>query len=65
MNSFEKGWGWFYWTWDTEDAPQWSWKKGRLAGILPTDLTVSRNIDAICGGPGKVPSTFDGLPENY
>lgn len=35
MESFEKGWGWFYWTWDTEDAVQWSYKKGLAAGILP------------------------------
>ena len=36
MESFEKGWGWFYWTWDTEKAVQWSWRKGMAAGILPT-----------------------------
>lgn len=33
--SFEKAWGWFYWTWETESATQWSWKLGRAAGILP------------------------------
>ncbi|KAI5778421.1 glycoside hydrolase superfamily [Geopyxis carbonaria] len=27
MDSFEKGWGWMYWTWDTESATQWSYKK--------------------------------------
>ncbi|KAI4238803.1 MAG: hypothetical protein L6R40_005658 [Gallowayella cf. fulva] len=26
MTSFEAGWGWFYWTWVTESATQWSWK---------------------------------------
>ncbi|KAL9609806.1 MAG: hypothetical protein Q9167_005460 [Letrouitia subvulpina] len=26
MVSFEQGWGWFYWTWTAESAPQWSWK---------------------------------------
>lgn len=26
MASFEVGWGWFYWTWVTESATQWSWK---------------------------------------
>lgn len=26
MVSFEAGWGWFYWTWVTESATQWSWK---------------------------------------
>ncbi|KAI1662214.1 glycoside hydrolase family 5 protein [Daldinia decipiens] len=35
MTSFEKGYGWWYWTWDTESAPQWSYKKGLAAGILP------------------------------
>lgn len=36
MASFEKGWGWFYWTWQTETATQWSYKAGLAAGILPT-----------------------------
>lgn len=35
MTSFEQGWGWFYWTWLTEDAVQWSWKGGMAAGVLP------------------------------
>ena len=35
MYSFEKAWGWFYWTWETESATQWSWKLGLAAGILP------------------------------
>lgn len=35
MISFEAGWGWIYWTWETEKAPQWSWKLGMEAGILP------------------------------
>lgn len=35
MASFEKGWGWFYWTWVTENATQWSYKDGMAAGILP------------------------------
>lgn len=38
MHSFEQGgWGWFYWTWKTESAVQWSWKLGLEAGILPRD----------------------------
>ena len=28
MNSFEKAWGWFYWTWVTEGATQWDYKAG-------------------------------------
>ncbi|KAF2760192.1 glycoside hydrolase, partial [Pseudovirgaria hyperparasitica] len=35
MESFEKGWGWFYWTWETERAVQWSYRRGVEAGILP------------------------------
>ncbi|CZS96178.1 related to glucan 1,3-beta-glucosidase [Rhynchosporium graminicola] len=35
MHSFEKGWGWFYWTWKTEGATQWSYERGLAAGILP------------------------------
>jgi glucan 1,3-beta-glucosidase len=35
MDSFEKVWGWFYWTWKTESAVQWSWMLGLEAGILP------------------------------
>ncbi|RDW72130.1 hypothetical protein BP5796_08164 [Coleophoma crateriformis] len=36
MTSFEAGWGWFYWTWTTESAPQWSYKAGLAAGMLPS-----------------------------
>ena len=35
MHSFELGWGWYYWLWDTEAAVQWSYKKGLANGILP------------------------------
>lgn len=35
MHSFEYGYGWFYWTWKTESAPQWSYQAGLKAGILP------------------------------
>lgn len=35
MHSFEQAQGWFYWTWKTESATQWSWKLGMAAGILP------------------------------
>jgi len=35
MHSFEQAQGWFYWTWKTETATQWSWKLGLAAGILP------------------------------
>ncbi|MCJ1312718.1 hypothetical protein MMC25_006394 [Agyrium rufum] len=59
MNSFEIGWGWFYWTWLTETSPQWSWKLGMEAGILPTKTW---NRDYNCSVPAPV---FSGLPENY
>ncbi|KAI1826991.1 glycoside hydrolase superfamily [Xylaria intraflava] len=35
MHSFEKGYGWWYWTWDTESSSQWSYRQGLAAGILP------------------------------
>ncbi|KAI9712837.1 MAG: hypothetical protein M1820_001459 [Bogoriella megaspora] len=60
MHSFEKGWGWFYWTWTTESAVQWSWKLGMEAGILPGNLG-NRSFDC-----GDVPDYGGmGLPENY
>lgn len=59
IHSFEKGWGWFYWTWDTEGATQWSWKKGIEAGILPEKAYAP---DFKCDG--DVPD-FGDLPEYY
>ncbi|KAF2713415.1 glycoside hydrolase family 5 protein [Pleomassaria siparia CBS 279.74] len=61
MISFEAGWGWFYWTWQTEKAPQWSYKAGMASGILPAK-TWDRNFN--CS------STLDdygkmGLSETY
>ncbi|KOS19870.1 putative glucan 1 [Escovopsis weberi] len=35
MHSFEKGYGWWYWTWKTESAAQWSYEAGLAAGVLP------------------------------
>ncbi|KAF3907887.1 hypothetical protein ABW21_db0200918 [Orbilia brochopaga] len=43
MESFELAWGWMYWTWDTEDAVQWSYKKGLAAGTLP-QIAYQRNF---------------------
>lgn len=59
MSSFEKGWGWFYWTWVTEDATQWSYQLGLAAGILPK-LAYKRDFNC----SSAVPS-FSGLPETY
>jgi glucan 1,3-beta-glucosidase len=61
MISFEVGWGWFYWTWDTEKAVQWSWKKGMAAGILPKKVW-ERDFDC----PTKLEDFEElGLEENY
>lgn len=35
MDAFEKGWGWFYWTWKTESAPLWSYRHGLRGGFMP------------------------------
>jgi glucan 1,3-beta-glucosidase len=59
MTSFEKGWGWFYWTWDTESAPLWSYKQGMAAGILP-----AKAYDRTFNCDSNVPD-FSGLPEYY
>lgn len=59
MVTFERGWGWFYWTWETEKSVQWSWKLGLKAGILPQKAYApSFNCS------GKAPN-FAQLPENY
>ena len=59
MYSFEKAWGWFYWTWQTESAAQWSWKLGLAAGILPAKACApSFRCDS------AIPS-FSDLSESY
>lgn len=60
MHSFEQGWGWFYWTWKTESAWQWSYKDGIAAGILP-QKTWDRKYS--CGQ--GVDYAGMGLAENY
>ena len=60
MTSFEKGWGWFYWTWWTsEGSTQWSYKRGLAAGILP-----EKAYDKSFKCDSDIP-TFSGLPETY
>lgn len=61
MYSFEQGWGWFYWTWQTEAATQWSYKAGLAAGILP-ELAYKRDFDCSQTIPNY---TTLGLPEYY
>ena len=64
MTSFERGWGWFYWTWDTEEAVQWSWKKGLAAGILPRDISAKgRNFNCTLSELSAL--DWSSLPENY
>ncbi|KAH0843572.1 putative glucan 1,3-beta-glucosidase D [Fonsecaea pedrosoi] len=59
MHSFEQAWGWFYWTWKTENAVQWSWMLGLQAGILPEKAYApSFKCDS------EVPD-FSDLPESY
>lgn len=59
MHSFEQAWGWFYWTWKTESAVQWSWQLGLKAGILP-DKAYSPSFQC----DSDVPA-FSDLPESY
>ena len=59
MESFETGWGWFYWTWLTESGTQWSWKLGMDAGILP-DKVWDRKFNCSQGVP-----SFADLSESY
>lgn len=62
MHSFEKGWGWFYWTWVTEDAVQWSWRAGMKAGILPEKSWIR---EWKCEGDVGDVGDFGGLEESY
>ena len=59
MHSFEQAQGWFYWTWKTESATQWSWKLGLAAGILPQK---AYQPDFKCDS--AVPD-FSDLPDSY
>jgi glucan 1,3-beta-glucosidase len=59
ISAFEQGWGWFYWTWKTESAVQWSWKKGLEAGTLPAK---AYEPAFKCGD--SFPD-LGGLPEHY
>ncbi|EMC99650.1 glycoside hydrolase family 5 protein [Baudoinia panamericana UAMH 10762] len=61
MHSFEQGWGWFYWTWQTESAYQWSYKAGLAAGVLPA-LAYQRDFNC----SQTIPDFASlGLPEYY
>lgn len=64
MISFEAGWGWFYWTWKTERATQWSWEKGMEAGILPMK-TWERDFECPDSPGGLEDYGKMGLAESY
>lgn len=59
MQSYELGWGWFYWTWITEDSTQWSWKLAMDAGTAPKKVW-ERNYNCSTEAPD-----FSGLSESY
>ncbi|KAG0637168.1 glycoside hydrolase superfamily [Tuber brumale] len=61
MDSFEKSWGWLYWTWDTEAATQWSYKKGLAAGTPPRKA-YTRPFNC---GDTILDFLSEGLPETY
>lgn len=59
MDVFETTQGWFYWTWRTESAAQWSYRDGWLNGYLP-QKAFKKGFR--CGM--DLPD-FGGLPEYY
>ncbi|PTU20056.1 hypothetical protein P175DRAFT_0264841 [Aspergillus ochraceoroseus IBT 24754] len=59
MSAFSTALGWFYWTWYTESAPQWSYKTGWKNGFLPAKAYAP---SFKCGD--TIPS-FGTLQENY
>ncbi|KAL2816232.1 glycoside hydrolase superfamily [Aspergillus cavernicola] len=59
MSAFETGLGWFYWTWVTESAPQWSYKTGWKNGFMPNK---AYSPSFKCGD--EMPS-FGTLAENF
>ena len=59
MSVFETAQGWFYWTWQTESAPQWSYKSAWKNGFMPSK---AYQRDFNCGD--AIPD-FGSLPEYY
>ncbi|KAB8227512.1 putative exo-beta-1,3-glucanase [Aspergillus alliaceus] len=59
MSAFETAQGWFYWTWHTESAAQWSYKTAWKNGYMPKKAYAP---DFKCGD--DIPS-FGNLPEFY
>ncbi|CAI7601730.1 unnamed protein product [Penicillium pancosmium] len=59
MSAFETAQGWFYWTWRTESAAQWSYRTAWKNGFMPKK---AYSPSFKCGD--DVPD-FSGLPEYY
>ncbi|EAW06620.1 putative exo-beta-1,3-glucanase [Aspergillus clavatus NRRL 1] len=59
MSAFETGQGWFYWTWRTESAAQWSYRTAWKGGFMPQK---AYSPSFKCGD--TVPD-FGSLPEYY
>lgn len=59
MSAFETAQGWFYWTWKTERAAQWSYSTAWKGGFMPKKAFAP---EFKCGD--DVPD-FGDLPEYY
>lgn len=59
MSAFETAQGWFYWTWKTERAAQWSYSTAWKGGFMPKKAFAPAFR---CGD--DVPD-FGNLPEYY
>jgi glucan 1,3-beta-glucosidase len=59
MSAFETAMGWFYWTWRTESAAQWSYRTAWKNGFMPSK---AYSPSFKCGD--TVPD-FSDLPEYY
>ncbi|KAJ5362134.1 hypothetical protein N7541_002978 [Penicillium brevicompactum] len=59
MSAFETAMGWFYWTWRTESAAQWSYRTAWKNGFMPKK---AYSPSFKCGD--TVPD-FSGMPEYY
>ena len=59
MDAFEKSYGWFYWTWKTETAHQWSYEAGLKGKFMPA-VAYERDWDCSKAVPsfGKLPESF-------
>lgn len=61
MSAFETAHGWFYWTWRTESAAQWSYRTAWKNGFMPSK---AYSPAFKCGGTIPDFSSL-GLPEYY